>query len=108
MMPISFLQRGFKSQGYVVMTLDIHIDTYSVHNWVKFLLKEQSYLDAILSFFTKYFFKSILVFQKSVKFKMVFWSHRLDQNTNELFSRISALASKKMSNQKIKALHYAN
>ena len=31
---------------------------------------------------------------------MSFWCHRLDRNTNEFFSRISALASKKRSNQK--------
>ena len=35
-------------------------------------------------------------------FKMFFWCHRLDQNTNENFSRISALASKKKLNQKNK------
>ena len=32
---------------------------------------------------------------------MSFWCHRLDHNTNEIFSRISALASKKTSNQKV-------
>ena len=31
---------------------------------------------------------------------MSFWCHRLDQNTNKIFSKISALASKKMLNQK--------
>ena len=31
---------------------------------------------------------------------MSFWCHRLDKNTNEIFSKISALASKKRSNQK--------
>ena len=36
----------------------------------------------------------------SVNFKMSFGCHRLDQNTNEFFSRISALAFKKRSNQK--------
>ena len=33
---------------------------------------------------------------------MSFWFHSLDKNTNETFSKISALASKKMSNQKNK------
>ena len=37
---------------------------------------------------------------------MSFWCHRLDQNTNEIFSRISALASKKISNQKNKDTLY--
>ena len=40
-------------------------------------------------------------------FKMLFWCHRLDQNTNEIFCRISALASKKRSNQK-RALYATN
>ena len=31
---------------------------------------------------------------------MSFWCHRLDKNTNEIFSGISALASKKRLNQK--------
>ena len=34
-----------------------------------------------------------------ISFNRICW-YRLDQNTNEIFSRISALASKKMSNQK--------
>ena len=38
-----------------------------------------------------------LIFQS---FEMSFWCQRLDQNTNENISRISALASKKRSNQK--------
>ena len=37
---------------------------------------------------------------------MSFWCHRLDQNTNEKFSRISALASKTRSNQKNKGTFY--
>ena len=32
---------------------------------------------------------------------MSFWCHHLDQNTNEIFSKISALASKKRLNQKL-------
>ena len=36
------------------------------------------------------------------------WCHRLDKDTNEIFSKISALASKKGSNQKIKALYHTN
>ena len=31
--------------------------------------------------------------------KSPFWGHRFDQNTNEMFTRISALASRKWSNQ---------
>ena len=42
----------------------------------------------------------------SSNFKLSFWCHRLDQNTNEFFSRISALASKKSSNQKNKGTLY--
>jgi hypothetical protein len=42
----------------------------------------------------------IWIVKRSVDFKMSFWCHRLDQNTNLIFSRISALASKKRSNQK--------
>ena len=38
--------------------------------------------------------------------KCPFWCHGVDQNTNEFFSRISALASKKMSNQKYKGTLY--
>ena len=41
-----------------------------------------------------------------VNFKMSFWCHHLDQNTNEKISRISALASKKMLNQKNKGTLY--
>ena len=41
--------------------------------------------------------------------KCSFWCHDLDQNTNENFSSISALASKKRSNQKkIKAIYFTN
>ena len=40
-----------------------------------------------------------------VNIKMSFGCQRLDQNTNEIFSRISALASKKRLNQK---LYYTN
>ena len=40
-------------------------------------------------------------------FKMSFWCHRLDQKTEEIFSRISALASKKRSNQKLCHTNYA-
>ena len=36
---------------------------------------------------------------------MSFWCHRLDKKNNEIFSRISALASKKGLNQK---LYYTN
>ena len=43
---------------------------------------------------------------RSVNFKMSFWCHLLDQNTNEIFSRISALPSKKMLNQKNKGTLY--
>ena len=39
---------------------------------------------------------------------MSFGCHRFDQKTNEIFLRIPALASKKGSNQKIKALYYTN
>ena len=39
---------------------------------------------------------------------MSFWCHHLDQNINEIFSRISALASKKRSNQKIRAFYTTN
>ena len=38
-------------------------------------------------------------------FKISFWCHRLDKNTNEIFSKISALASKKRLNKK---LYYTN
>ena len=41
-------------------------------------------------------------FQRSVNFKMSFWYHCLDQNTNDIFSKMSVLASKKRSNQKNK------
>ena len=34
------------------------------------------------------------------KIEFTFWCHRLDQKTNEMFIRVSALASKKSSNQK--------
>ena len=33
-------------------------------------------------------------------YKRTFWCHRLDQKSNEIYLRISALASKKSSNQK--------
>ena len=39
---------------------------------------------------------------RSVNFKMSFWCRRFDQKINEFFLIISALASKKMSNQKNK------
>ena len=38
----------------------------------------------------------------SVNFKMSFWCLQIFQKTKEIFSRISALASKKKSNQKNK------
>ena len=39
----------------------------------------------------------------------VFWCHHLDKKTNEFFSRISALASKKRSNKwKIRTFHTTN
>ena len=41
-------------------------------------------------------------YKRSVNFKMSFWCHRFDQKTNNFFLRISALASKKRSNQKNK------
>ena len=67
MMPISFLQRGFKSQGYVVMTLDIHIDTYCLHTWVKFLLKEHFYLHALLCFLHRYTYRVL----QTIKMKLI-------------------------------------
>ena len=39
---------------------------------------------------------------RSVNFKRTFWCHRLNQKTNEICLRISALASKKRSDQKNK------
>ena len=36
--------------------------------------------------------------------KMSFWGHRFHQKTNEIFLRISALASKERSNQKNKGI----
>ena len=39
-------------------------------------------------------------------FKMSFGCHCLDQKTNEIFSRISALASKKCLNQKLYNTNY--
>ena len=39
-------------------------------------------------------------FRRSVNFEMPFWCLQISQKTNEIFSRISALASKKKSNQK--------
>ena len=36
---------------------------------------------------------------------MSFWCHRFDQKTNKIFLRISALASKKRLNKKMKALY---
>ena len=35
---------------------------------------------------------------RSVNFEMFFWCHQIDQKTNKIFVRISALASKKRSN----------
>ena len=39
--------------------------------------------------------------ERSVNFEMSFWSLQIDQKTNKFFVRISALATKKRSNQKI-------
>jgi hypothetical protein len=39
-------------------------------------------------------------FKRSVNFEMSFWCHQIDQKTNGIFVRISALVSKKKSNQK--------
>ena len=46
--------------------------------------------------------------QRSVKFEMFFWCLQIVQNTNKIFVRISALGSKKRSNQKNKnsVYHY--
>ena len=41
-------------------------------------------------------------FKGQLIYKMSFWCHRFDQNTNQIFLRISALASKERSNQKNK------
>ena len=48
----------------------------------------------------------ILDNQRSVNFKMFFWCLQISQKTNEIFSRISALASKKRSNQNNKGTLY--
>ena len=45
---------------------------------------------------------------RSVDFEMSFWCLQIDQKTNKNFVRISALASKKRSNQKIMALYTTN
>ena len=37
--------------------------------------------------------ENIPSYQRSVNFKMSFWCHRLDKNTNEKISKISALLS---------------
>ena len=37
-------------------------------------------------------------------FQNVFWCHRFDQNTNEIFLRISALASKEDESKKVKII----
>ena len=51
----------------------------------------------------------IVFWWRSVNFKTSFWCHRLDQNTNAIFLRISALATKKRLNKKkIKTLYTAN
>ena len=42
---------------------------------------------------------------RSVNFEMSFWSLQIDQKSNEIFIRISAINSKKRSNQKIRALY---
>ena len=42
----------------------------------------------------------VMHLKRSVNFKMSFWCLQIFQKTNEIFSRISALASKKRSNQK--------
>ena len=44
--------------------------------------------------------------ERSVDFEMSFWSLQIDQKTNKFFVRISALASKKRSNQKNKGTLY--
>ena len=51
------------------------------------------------------------VYILSVKGQLIskcLWCHRFDQKTNVFFLRISALASKKRSKKKIKALYYTN
>ena len=47
--------------------------------------------------FTK---KVFIHFQRSVNFEMSFWGLQISQKTNEIYLRISALASTKKSNQK--------
>ena len=47
-----------------------------------------------------------LVFLRSVNFKMSFWRPKIFQETKEIFSRISAQASKKRWNQKNKGTLY--
>ena len=49
-----------------------------------------------------YTYAAALGYYRSGNFKMSFWYHRFDQKTNKFFLRISALASKKRSNQKNK------
>ena len=45
-------------------------------------------------------FSSISSSLKSVNFEMSFWCLQIDQKTNDIFVRISALASKKRFDQK--------
>ena len=60
---------------------------------------------ALWSIFISFTQKTIESFYKwtllrSVNFEMSFWCLQIDQKNNEIFVRISALTSKKMSNQK--------
>jgi hypothetical protein len=48
------------------------------------------------------------MFLRSVNFEMSFWCLQIDQKINEIFVKISVLASKKKSNQKIRALYTTN
>ena len=66
-------------------------------------------LPTIIKYFTtSYVVKSDAAWRRSVNFKMSFWCLHIFQKTNEIFSRISALASKKRSNKEIRTFYIAN
>ena len=83
-------------------------DYISIGNWGNILGKCSffSMISILFIYLCTYFIYIIFIFwgklvtERSVSYEMFFWCLLIDQKTNEIFVRISALASKKRSNQK--------
>ena len=75
---------------------------FQVYKYTNFVVNA----DSFYANFTYRTFQKIPI--TYLKVRMSLWKNRFSHKTNKKISKISALASKERSNQKIKALYYTN